>query len=306
VSRVRLLVLGSGGFLGRHIVEAARAEDLEVIAHTRRAEDSAAGPSVRLDLEAAPTAALSELLRRVRPEVVVNAIGLARGHPQAMQATNLGVVRRLLDALAETLPATRFVQLGSAAEYAPVEIGQGIAETARAEPTSDYGRSKLLATQSVLEAIASGRLDAVVLRIFNPVGRGMSEATLAGRALALMRDALRRGDPTISLGPLDDYRDFIDARDVGSAVVAAVDAREPLPHVVNIGSGVATEARVLVQLLARGVGFTGSIREDQSASDRSAAVMWQRAEIRLAERALGWEPQYRLEEAVDRMAEEEC
>ena len=89
------------------------------------------------------------------------------------------------------------------------------------------------------------------------------------------------------MGPLEAARDFIDARDVADAVMAAATA-PTLPHpVLNVGSGVGTPARTLVKLLVSISGYTGEVHEDLPGSTRSAGVLWQQADIAAATAAAG-------------------
>ena len=71
------------------------------------------------------------------------------------------------------------------------------------------------------------------------------------------------------LGPLDAVRDFVDARDVADAVIAAA-AAASLPHpVINVGSGTGVLARTLVRELVAISGYDGPVHED---APRLAAV----------------------------------
>src|SRR4051794_8654276 len=104
----RVLVMGAGGFLGAHTVRALTAAGATAIP---------APPRARLDLATADPAALTRLLREVRPDAVVNAAGRIGGSPEELESGNTEVVRRLLAASAATVPGLRFVHLGSLAEY---------------------------------------------------------------------------------------------------------------------------------------------------------------------------------------------
>jgi NDP-hexose 4-ketoreductase len=102
----------------------------------------------------------------------------------------------------------------------------------------------------------------------------------------------------VRLGPLEVVRDFIDARDVAEAVIAAATA-PTLPHpVLNVGSGEGTPARTLVKLLVSISGYTGEVHEDLPGSDRSPGVLWAQADITAATRDLAWRPRRDLETSL--------
>jgi NDP-hexose 4-ketoreductase len=112
-------------------------------------------------------------------------------------------------------------------------------------------------------------LDAVVLRVFNPVGPGAPDTILPGRVVAELRRALT-GGPAASLGRLDAVRDFVDARDVADAAIAAVQAPALPGGVINIGSGAGVPVRTLVKDLVAISGYDGPVHEDAGGSPRSA------------------------------------
>jgi NDP-hexose 4-ketoreductase len=102
----------------------------------------------------------------------------------------------------------------------------------------------------------------------------------------------------IRLGGLSAHRDFVDVRDVASAVETAATAPGPLPPVLNVGGGGAVPVRELVRTLARIAGFRGRIDEDGGGSARSGEVSWQCSDISAAREALGWEPVHGLAESL--------
>jgi nucleoside-diphosphate-sugar epimerase len=193
----------------------------------------------------------------------------------------------LCAALREAAPGARLVHLGSAAEYGPGTPGRRVTESGATAPAGPYGATKLAGTVAVT---ASG-LDAVVLRVGNPVGPGAPPTGLPGRVAALLADAGRDAEATLRLGDLSAYRDFVDVRDVAEAVALAATAPGPLPPVLNIGGGEAVPVRDLVRTLADAAGFRGRIVEEGAGgSARSADVSWQCSDITAARDALGWRP----------------
>jgi nucleoside-diphosphate-sugar epimerase len=297
VSRARVLLLGASGFLGSQIAAALRAD--ERVGDLLCAGRTPAGPDwIRHDLVRDPPGALTEVLRETRPAVVVNAAGRLSGSTEECVQANVVATARLLDAVGEAVPGGRLVVLGSAAEYGVVPRGRAVAEDAPTRPVGTYGVTRLASTQLVQLAAEQGRVDAVALRVFNPVGPGVPTENVVGRAAEAMAMALARGDDHIVLGPLDAYRDFVDVRDVATAVAAAGLADRPVPPVLNVGSGRAVTVRRAVEVLAEVAGFSGRIRQTAAAPARSRGVDWIAADLSRIRQALRWSPRHPLEETL--------
>jgi nucleoside-diphosphate-sugar epimerase len=286
-----VLLFGASGFIGRY-VRRALLVDPAVTAITCPGRD-------RYDLVRGDLAGLTELIRETAPAAVVNCTGQLAGTGYDLVAANTSVTAKLIEAVATAAPDARLIRLGSASEYGTVAPGRAVAEDAPTVPVSEYGVSHLAGTRLLELASNAGRVDGVVLRVFNPIGAGLSEENLLGRAAALLTRAVRTGERVVELGPLDAYRDFVDVRDVASAVVAAALVPGPLPaRVFNVASGTAVTAREVVALLAAAAGFTGEIHEGAPAPVRSVAVPWIQGDIGLAARVLGWAPEYQLVDSV--------
>jgi nucleoside-diphosphate-sugar epimerase len=290
-----LLVVGAAGFIGRHVTAAARAvPDVRVIGMGRGSPPPAFSNAFQqdwlpLDLVGRP-GDLAARLRELRPDAVINCAGATTGSVPELVTMNVVATANLLDGLVASAIAARLVHIGSAAEYGAGPAGLPVPESASPRPAGPYGISKLAGTQLVAAAAGAGNLDAVVLRVFNVLGPGMPESSVAGTAVRRITDAVASGKETIGMGPLDAVRDFVDIRDVADAVMASlVQARLDAP-IVNIGSGTAHTARELVEALAGVLGFTGTITEDDEPSARSAPVPWQVADVSLARQVLGWQP----------------
>jgi NDP-hexose 4-ketoreductase len=294
---MRVLLLGASGFLGRHANQALSSEtDFEVVRHVHRV--AAQGDAVPLDLVETDHG-LAELVERTAPDAVVNCAG-STSDESSFEALNVELVRRLLSAVRSAAPDARLLHLGSAAEYGPTAPGEPISEVTPARPISAYGASKLAATALVTSAVEGG-LDGIVLRVFNPIGAGQPPGSLPGSAARRLREAIDNGATSISLGPLDDWRDFLAASDVGGAVVAAVRHSGPGEPVVNVGRGEAIQVRDVVERLAAIAGFHGDVREDLAPSERSATIPWQAADTALARRLLGWEARRPVDEALEEL-----
>ncbi|MGW2863797.1 NAD-dependent epimerase/dehydratase family protein [Streptomyces sp. NPDC001205] len=285
---MRILVLGHSGYLGGHVARELRA--LPGV----RFFGGGRGPSADLDVDLATVGPgpLAERLFSFAPDAVVNCAGAVGPQSMALAEVNVRGPAVLCAALREAAPTARLVHFGSAAEYGPSGIGEHVTEQVAARPSTLYGATKLAGTL----AVTSSGLDAVVLRITNPVGPGAPPAGLPGRLARQLRDLAPRA--TVRLGDLSAHRDFVDVRDVAHAAVLAATGGAPLPPVLNIGSGQAVPVRELVAELVRAAGFTGRIEENAEGSARSADVPWQCSDPGAARTTLGWSPRYTLADSV--------
>ena len=295
------VVLGAAGFVGRHVTEALLEGTPGEVAGAGRGPAPAwfAGRWVQLDLSTIDPAGLASRLDALGASLVVNCVGSAAGTGASLIEANVFTTERLVAALEILGPRVRLVHIGSAAEYGPGTVGIPVGEDAAARPAGPYGAAKLAATQIVTGAADDGRIEATVLRLFNPIGAGMSEVSLAGAARSRLLAAIATGAGSIAMGPLSSVRDFVDVRDAASSVAAVAAAAGPPPRIVNVGSGVGRTARELVTALAARLGFDGLIEERSDGSPRSSDVPWQVADIGLARRVLGWEPRRDLGSSVE-------
>jgi len=282
----RVAVAGADGFLGDHVARALREAGHDVI------------PLPRSALPGGPNRPPWEGVGDDTVTIVVNCAGATHGTPEQLRVANVDLVAALVESLAGR--GISLLQLGSAAEYGAGQPGEPVSEDREARPISAYGNTKLAATGLVLDAARAGIVPGAVLRVFNPVGAGISTELLPGRAAALIRAALDGGD-AVRLGPLGATRDFVDARDVADAVVAACSAPSTSGRVINVGSGSGTTARALVHLLAEVAGYAGPIFEAEGGAARPDEIEWQVADVSRARQLLGWAPRRSLREAVGQL-----
>jgi len=290
-----LLVIGGGGFLGGHVCRRARAAGLTVATAGRAALPGSPAHN-RIDLAQEDLGRIAAIIASVAPDAVINCAGATAGAMDELAAANITATHALVTVMLQARTPARLVHLGSAAEYGRSEPGVPVDESTPARPAGPYGLTKLAGTRLVELARTAG-LGAVVLRVFNPVGAGAPEDGLPGRVTAQLRQAIAHGTD-VRLGPLDAVRDFVDARDVADAVLAAVAAPSLPSPVLNIGSGVGTSARALVKQLGEISGSMAVIHEDALGSARSAGMPWQQADIRRARHDLGWRPRRSLTAAL--------
>ncbi|MFL5320272.1 MAG: NAD-dependent epimerase/dehydratase family protein [Myxococcaceae bacterium] len=231
------------------------------------------------------TAALNAVVSELAPECVFHlASALHTAEPQELFRTNVEGTLALLNAL-EGHDAL-VVHGSSASVYGEAEQ-LPIREDHPCVPTNLYGLSKRTAEA----VVAIKRTRYVVARIFNIVGPGQTDEHVCGR---FARDLVSlNGNSVLRVGPLSATRDFIDVRDVASALLALVSAGEH-GHAYNVASGVEVSIREMLKLLAHASGSDARIEESRR---QARGVSRNVADISRIQK-LGWAPRYSLGQSL--------
>jgi GDP-4-dehydro-6-deoxy-D-mannose reductase len=289
------LVTGGSGFLGRHLLAAlercARPGTRIVALDRRPPEDVPPDRFERADLDDLP--ALFATIERLAPDMVFHLAGLtASSDPARLYRANVGGTVHLVEALERLHRPARLVLAGSAAELGPVPLAHLPAdESCPCRPMGAYGLSKWFATAYALRR--GGPLDVVVARIFNPIGPGAPAGQAFGRFAAEL--AAPGPDPLrLTVRDLDARRDFVDARDVASALLALAVRGRP-GTIYHVGTGRSRSVREgfdrLIELSGRRVRLA-----HQSTAPQGPAES--RADIARIERETGWTPRIDWEQSL--------
>ncbi len=280
---MRGLVLGSGGFIGRHLLQALEARGGDVTP----ADIVETGQNGLLLIQAAA------------PDYIVNCSGAASvpksfDDPFADYQLNAVKVAQLLEAARLEAPGARIIHFSSAAVYGNATT-DAIDEGTATAPMSPYGWHKLQAEQLCREYAALFGMRTISLRVFSAYGPGLKKQ-LFWDFYVKARDAQR----VEMFGTGRERRDFIFVADIAAAVAAVLDRATFDGGAVNIASGSSVSINDALAALTRALGwrreivFTGAERTGDP-------VSW-RADIAKL-RALGFSPSVPLEAGMERVAQ---
>ncbi len=177
----RVLVTGSTGFLGRHLLDLLTERNFDVVCLVRKGTDTRildGRPVSRAAADYSDPASLKRALAGVRYVFHLGAV-LGGNDEQEFFCGNVEATQRLSAACLSMAPHPRFIFASSIAAAGPSKHGVGKDETEPCEPGSAYGRSKLLAERA-LEAVQP-ELPLVIVRLPNLLGLGQPQlrATMA-------------------------------------------------------------------------------------------------------------------------------
>ena len=123
-----------------------------------------------------------------------------------------------------------------------------LAEDHECRPVGPYGLSKHAMTLAALDHARADGTKVIVARPFNLVGAGMPTNLVAGAIAQRTRQALARGESTITVGNANTQRDFIAVEDAVEAYVKLLQSGA-WGEVFNICSGQATSIESIIQTL---------------------------------------------------------
>lgn len=308
MSKVKVLVTGANGFVGRHLAVALQqrlGERLDLLATSRSADGMSAGvPSAALDITDA--VAVDGLIASYRPTHVVNLAGMAApraaaDNQLAAWQTHFGGVLHLGNAILAHAPQCVLLAVGTGLCYgATAKRGVPLTEAAPLAPVSPYETTKA-AGDLAAGGLSLQGLRVIRLRPFNHTGPGQTTDFVAPDfAMQIARIEAGLQEPLISVGNLDAERDFLDVRDVADAYVAAIENAAAIAPgtALNIASGQPVRiSYVLDRLLAM------STRSDikvtcNPARMRPAEFPFFVGDSSKARKLLGWWPQLTLDQTL--------
>jgi UDP-glucose 4-epimerase len=155
--------------------------------------------------------------------------------------STLNLIRYGMDRRAERIVYASSMSVYGAVEDAPIQ------ESHRCQPLSCYGIGKHAAEEYL--RVYSKTLPPVVLRMFNVYGPGQDLANLRqGMVSIYLAQALATGRIEVK-GSVDRFRDFIYIDDVVDAWLRAVTNPAALGRTLNVGTGVRTTVKALLDLV---------------------------------------------------------
>lgn len=289
-----ILIIGATGLLGRAFMErlTGRAQYTVLV----RAAGGPAGVNTIVG-DVREVGAWQLALANIGVTHVVYLAGGRTGSLAELDAVHREGLRHVLQALQPRRPWVLFVSSGAVYGDQPSER-LPITEESPPCPIGAYAESKWRAEQWLLaEAEAERAAGACVVRLANLIGPGLSSDFFPGKLIREIR--ARIGNPTlagtpIQLGSLKASRDFIDVRDVASALHLLLNASTC--GIFNIGLEQEVWLEEFVHLVQEIAGARFPIT---TAAERHVPTIRRQALATTAVRTtVGWVPHYTLQQSL--------
>ena len=271
--RKSILVTGSKGFIGSHLVMNLRHSGYQVQEWT--------GDIRTINTHKEPTDIVFHLAAVADPERF-------RYNPAECFDIN---VRGTLSTL-EYCKAVgaRCIYTSTAGVYAGAGSNPGVQETSIACPNSHYATSKWLGEQLCQLEGEKGNMSSIILRLFNVYGPGQKQPFIIPYLLERLVS-----NQEIKLKTPNAIRDFVHVSDVVDSLVKSANTSGTGCQIYNIGTGIPTTIVELATLCEETIGMQGNISTASPLSTEHAGVY---ADAKKANLNLGWAYQTSLEDGL--------
>jgi len=264
----RVLVTGSEGFLGHHLMPLLKKTGGRILAP--------AYPAVDLR----EPRAVQRLFRETRPDIVIHmavhggGIGYMKAHPASIFYDNI-MMNTLMVEASRRFHVQKFVGIGTICSYpkfTPVPFKEGDLWSGYPEETNaPYGLAKkmmLVQTQIYRRQHGLNGIHLLPTNMYGPHDHFNLDSSHVIPALIIkFHEAAVSGSPEVVVwGSGRVSREFLYVGDGARAIVMATQRYEDAGP-VNIGSGCETTIRELAYLIGRLTGFRGRIVWDTSKPD---------------------------------------
>lgn len=282
----RILITGSNGFIGSHLVQRLEKEGANIIPiDVSRGIDITDWEQVKdyHDIDAIYHLAAKTFI----PDTIDD--------PKETYLINLVGTLNMLE-LGRRSGTKKFVFASSYIygypKYTPIDEGHPV------NPTNPYSRTKFLSEELCRAYYEDYGLKCVIIRAFNVYGEGQRNNFLIPSILKQIRDG------EIALKDPEPRRDFLYVEDLVEAYIRAAEYSGSDLEIFNIGSGVSYSVDEIMRTI---LDITKEkIKVSYLYERRENEIMNTVADITKAKEKLGWEPKFSIEEGLRNTVQATC
>lgn len=255
----KLLITGSSGFVGQHILNYLKKSNYEIHATYRSKEPHISQSSANLNfykLDLLNSDEITTLVNKINPESVIHLAGASSPsesfkNPNHTLTTNIISELNLLEAIRNiNYKECKILIISTGEIYGSVNPSDlPIKETAQLNPMSPYSVSKITQEYLALQYYNSYQIKSVIARPFNHIGPAQSsQFVVSNFANQIARIEKNIQQPIIKVGNLMAKRDFTDVRDISKAYHLLLEKGKP-GEIYNLGTGKSRSIKEILDIL---------------------------------------------------------
>ena len=231
----KIIILGSVGFIGKSFVNYYKRLDdsnielyfIDIVPIKKNNYSNANATNFEK---------INKIIQKVRPDEIYNFCGSFTNIFKTDYENNVIATKNIIESiLLNNLDDTKILINGSAAEYGLIQKEDSIIdEDYPLNPISFYGLSKVFQTYLAKSYFLMENINVYITRPFNIIGYGVSSKLFIGRLINEIKLNIKE-KRRITLGNLNNERDYIDIEDLINAYVTIIQKGVP-GEIYNIGS----------------------------------------------------------------------
>ena len=303
----QVLVLGAAGFIGRWVAREicqTGARPYLVVRDVKSTERIFSdyginGEIIETDLRQFDNAA--KLMAKIKPDVVFNLAGYGVDRSERNEEMAYRINAYLVETVCKTMAMNpkpgwlgqNIVHVGSALEYG--EIAGNLAEDSDVNPTTLYGKSKLMGTNLLSQFSRKLGVKGITARLFTVYGPGEHD----GRLLPSLLNASSDGQ-VLPLTAGTQQRDFTYVEDVAEGLLRLAASSSQLGEVVNLATGRLMTVRRFVETAASVLNIPENKLQFGAIPTRAEEMQHNPVTVDRLRRLIGWTPPTEIAEGVQR------
>lgn len=299
----RILLTGSTGFIGSHLLKRLVRDGNEVHVSIRKSSSTSRIDGVLKDctshfIDLTDSNAVRSLVRDIKPEMIFHlaAYGVDYKQQDVFEAINVNITSsiNLFNSLIEN-GGVRFIHTGTSMEYGSKDTPTS--EIDFPDPKSTYGITKYASVKLLSLMADQANVDLITLRPFSTFGELEGKHKLIPYVISTLRQGL-----TLKLTEGAQIRDFLYIDDLIDAYIkAAITPIENRSEIINIGSGRGISLKEIVLIIARVLDSDLDLINFGPIPYRPNEIMYLVADNRKAKALLNWEPNISVESGIRTM-----
>jgi nucleoside-diphosphate-sugar epimerase len=306
---LQALVAGGAGFIGSHIVDRLLEKNIEVtvldnlstgyLENIEHCRANAKFQFIHGDIR--DLILVRRIVKNVDVvfnEAALTSVSRSMKNPIEVNEVNVGGTLNLLEACINS-KVQRFIHASSASIYGNPKT-LPLTENSSPNPISPYAVAKLAAENYVQTFNLAYGLKTVCLRYFNVYGPKQALNVYSG-AIRIFLDKLCRDQRPVIFGDGNQTRDFVYVEDVVEASMLALNNKKTVGEIFNIATGKPRTINDLVRTLQERLGKQHL--KPIHRRPRQGDIRYSYANIKKAERILGYKPEFSLEKGIDRLVD---
>jgi UDP-glucose 4-epimerase len=300
----KIVLMGANGFIGSNLARYFVEKGSEVNIVLRKTSDPWRIKDLILDLNPIyiSTGSKEEYLnifKTTKPDFVINATGANQSKTIGDEASTwLGNFNGLVN-IASALrnyPQALLIQLGSSFEYGKATLKKNpINEDFKCEPVSEYGVSKLFATEYLKYLGTNTKMRNVCVRIFNVYGQYEDPNRLVPSIILRMLN-----DSEVILKNPSVTRDFVHINDINTGIGKILEKENSFENseIINIGTGVGHTVKEVTECAKKITKSNQSVNVDLADKRPENSFPGAIADTSRILKRLEWIPKISIEEGL--------